>query len=419
MRTNSSTLYYPGKLRTPTVEVVRGSLVTEVHQTFSEWASHIIRLYEGQPYVEIEWTAGPIPMDTPWEPPVAFDKQTPLPNMWGKEVIVKYSSGLATKGQWYTDSNGKEMILREYNKRGPSYPKPYKISEPVAGNFYPVNALMSMDDGENELAVLTDVSQAGASLADGELEFLVHRRLQDDDHRGVQEPLNETMCQCNDIGADLGGMGAHGAEGDGGCVCEGLTVRGKHWLVFDTVDRAHAARRVLSEHLNFPPLLAFAPAASIAEVESTAAAATGLVDGAVSGTFSALSQALPPNLKLVTLTSNYEAFNNGQWMLRLSHLYQAGEHPTLAVPVTINLQEIFHTAGLTITAATETTLTGNRALEDWQKSKHRWPTFDPDAAVAAQMAVADAKAFNHREPFVFPTVTIRPMEVRTFLASFR
>ena len=200
-------------------------------------------------------------------------------------------------------------------------------------------------------------------------------------------------------------MGAHGAEGDGGCVCEGLTVRkapglssadyprlscitsimfdfvrvqvrGKHWLVFDTVDRAHAARRVLSEHLNFPPLLAFAPAASIAEVESTAAAATGLVDGAVSGTFSALSQAhsplltlawrplpwapsshphlaspshprlaslgltfpwppplltlpwplpqaLPPNLKLVTLTSNYEAFNNGQWMLRLSHLYQA------------------------------------------------------------------------------------------------
>ena len=99
---------------------------------------------------------------------------------------MKYSSGLATKGQWYTDSNGKEMILREYNKRGPSYPKPYKISEPVAGNFYPVNALMSMDDGENELAVLTDVSQAGASLADGELEFLVHRRLQDDDHRGVQ-----------------------------------------------------------------------------------------------------------------------------------------------------------------------------------------------------------------------------------------
>lgn len=50
-------------------------------------------------------------------------------------------------------------------------------------------------------------------------------------------------------------------------------------------------------------------------------------------------------------------------------------HPPLASPPHLLCpQEIFHTAGLTITAATETTLTGNRALEDWQKSKHRWPS---------------------------------------------
>ena len=111
---------------------------------------------------------------------------------WGKEVIVKYSSGIKSAGTWYTDSNGKEMVKRVYNKRGPSYPDPYKISEPVAGNYYPINALMSLDDGTNELAVLTDVSQGGASLADGELEFMVHRRVLQDDSRGVQEPLNET-----------------------------------------------------------------------------------------------------------------------------------------------------------------------------------------------------------------------------------
>ena len=34
-----------------------------------------------------------------------------------------------------------------------------------------------------------------------------------DDSRGVQEPLNETMCGCNDIGALPGQMGAHGHEG--------------------------------------------------------------------------------------------------------------------------------------------------------------------------------------------------------------
>ena len=99
--------------------MVEGALVTEVHQDFSEWASHVIRLYKGRGYVEVEWTAGPIPIDTPWLPPVAFEgggdasstegAPKPLPNRWGKEVIVKYASGLRSAGRWYTDANGKEM----------------------------------------------------------------------------------------------------------------------------------------------------------------------------------------------------------------------------------------------------------------------------------------------------------------------
>ena len=117
--------------------------MTEVHQTFSEWATHVIRLYKGKPYVEVEWTAGPVPIDTPWLPPVAFEghgaHKQPLPNLWGKEVIVKYASGLESGGKWTTDSNGKEMVPRARDARGPTYPHPYKISEPVAGNYYPVS----------------------------------------------------------------------------------------------------------------------------------------------------------------------------------------------------------------------------------------------------------------------------------------
>jgi len=121
----------------------------------------VVRLYEGKPYVEVEWTAGPIPIDTPWFAPVAHNATTraPLPNMWGKELVVRYASGLKSSGVWHTDSNGKEMVRREYNRRGPSYPHMYNISEPVAGNYYPVNAIISLDDGEHELAVLTDASQ--------------------------------------------------------------------------------------------------------------------------------------------------------------------------------------------------------------------------------------------------------------------
>jgi len=390
----------------PTIEVRTSSgssgtpLVTEVYQSFSYWATHVIRLYRGKKYVEVEWTAGPIPVDTPWMPPVAFDGKKAMPNNWGKEVVVRYNSGLQSAGTFYTDSNGKEMVQRVYNKRGPSYPHPYNISEPVAGNYYPVNALMTLDDGKHELSVLTDVSQAGASLSPGSLELMVHRRVQSDDSRGVQEPLNETMCGCNDINADPGKMGAHGHEGDGGCECAGLTMRGRHWLVFDTLDAAHETRRQLSEQLNFPAALAF----------------TGAKLPSTEQQFTALSAAMPPNVKLVTLTSNYAKHNNGQLMLRLSHLYQTGEHPTLAQPVTVDLEQVFGKAGLKITAATETTLTGNRLLSD--VTVHKWRSHAPNERVAARMDKVDAHAFTERVPFAYPQVTIRPMEVRTFLASF-
>ena len=57
----------------------------------------------------------------------------------------------------------------------------------------PVNSLISLDDGKNELAVVTDVTMGGASMADGELEIMVHRRCQKDDSRGVQVRILELI----------------------------------------------------------------------------------------------------------------------------------------------------------------------------------------------------------------------------------
>jgi alpha-mannosidase len=54
----------------PTVEVVQGPLVTEIRQTFSEWATHVIRLKNGSRFIEVEWTAGPIPMGGKALPPL-------------------------------------------------------------------------------------------------------------------------------------------------------------------------------------------------------------------------------------------------------------------------------------------------------------------------------------------------------------
>lgn len=54
---------------TPTLEVTTGPLVTEIKSVVSDWATHVIRLTKGSPFIEVEWTAGPIPMTAPPPPP--------------------------------------------------------------------------------------------------------------------------------------------------------------------------------------------------------------------------------------------------------------------------------------------------------------------------------------------------------------
>lgn len=242
-------------------------------------------------------------------------------------------------------------------------------------------------------------------MADGDLELMVHRRIQQDDSRGVQEPLNETMCGCNDINAAPGHMGENGHEGDGGCECAGLTVRGRHWLVWDTVEKAHASRRHLQEKLNFPPTVVFA----------------GEDLNSKRPSFSGIQSALPKNVKLVTLTNNYADFNDGKFMIRLAHLYSIGEHPTLSLPATVNLTDVFATANLKVINATAMSLTGNQKIEVMDAKKYKWKTVDLAGGKVTAEIEANGKPYEDRPqfcPWGKLAVTLRPAEVRTFLVSF-
>lgn len=51
------------------VKVSQGKLVTEIIQEFSSWCTHVVRLRAGEAAVEVEWTAGPIPLVQGWLPP--------------------------------------------------------------------------------------------------------------------------------------------------------------------------------------------------------------------------------------------------------------------------------------------------------------------------------------------------------------
>ena len=98
------------------------------------------------------------------------------------EIVTQYDSGLATSATWTTDSNCREAQLRKRNWRANYTITP---SEPVSSNYYPTNCIVKTSSPATTLAVAVDRSQGSTSLADGQLEIMVHRRMMHDDKRGV------------------------------------------------------------------------------------------------------------------------------------------------------------------------------------------------------------------------------------------
>lgn len=365
----------------PTFSVTTGPLVSEATITFADWATVVIRLVMGQPRVEVEYTVGPIPQEN-------FEGGSSY--LQGKEVVLRYNTSLSTKGVFYADSNAREMVQRVYNQRGPAYPNPYPITEPAAGNYYPVNALLALEDTNANVgfSVAVDRSVGGASLADGELELMVHRRTEDDDSRGVGQPMNETMCGCRDQDPNHIGQ----------CGCVGLVIKGTNYLFLDTIPNTNAARRTGSELLNFDSVVAFSTGAP-----------------SVTANFSGLGSELPPNVKLMTFGVISPQYNNDVY-LRLSHLFEAGEHPTLSQPVNVSLTSIFNQKGLTIQSAKEVSLTGNQTPQQVAAEAYKWKVAGEEVQMPKTGQVVGAMVpFDPKAPGM--VVNLRPMDIRTFVVT--
>lgn len=90
------------------------------------------------------------------------------------EIVSRFTvDGFKNDETFYTDSNGREMIKRKLNYR-PTYTYDSSL-EPVASNYYPVTAKISIKDERQNLqvSVLNERSQAGTSLDEGQLELMV------------------------------------------------------------------------------------------------------------------------------------------------------------------------------------------------------------------------------------------------------
>jgi lysosomal alpha-mannosidase len=320
---------------------------------FSDWASQVFRLYKGSRHVEIEYTVGHIPIG----------------DNVGKEIISRYVTSLQTKQTFYTDANGREILKRVRDHRDTW---PLTQTEPVSGNYYPVNSrIFIQDTGKDvQLTVLTDRSQGGASIQDGQMELMVHRRLLYDDGYGVGEALNET-----------------GLDG------KGLYIRGKHYLVLDKIESSAAQHRDLAQRLFMGPLLSLLPSsldpAAYSKLYRT--------------TWSALKRALPLNVHLLTL----EQYRPARFLLRLEHFYARSEDSTLSQPVSVGLKDLF--GAFSIGSLEEVTLGANQLLDD--ATRLQWNVANYG------MTGRDLRSYVTPVDPASLTVVLKPMQIRSFLLT--
>ncbi|GFP89432.1 alpha-mannosidase [Phtheirospermum japonicum] len=274
--------------------VLNGPLYDEVHRMISPWIYQITRVYKEKEHAEVEFIVGPIPVG---------DKV-------GKEIVTQIKTSIGNHGTFYTDSNGRDFLER-------------------------INLGIYIKDKNTELSVLVDRSVGGASIADGEIEIMLHRRLLHDDGRGVDEALNETVCILN--------------------TCSGLTVQGKYYLRFDPLGEGSKWRRSFGQEIYSPFLLAFTEQ-------------DGKWTNFAVPTFSAMdpTYSLPDNVAIITL----QELEDRTVLLRLAHLYEVGEDKDLSVMATVELKRVFPKTK--INRIKEMSLSANQERQEMEKKRLSW-----------------------------------------------
>ncbi|XP_028089458.1 alpha-mannosidase At3g26720 isoform X3 [Camellia sinensis] len=249
--------------------VMRGSLMDEVHQQLNPWIYQVTRVYKGKEHAEVEFIIGPIPVD----------------DGFGKEITTQITTAIMTNKTFYTDSNGRDFIkrVRDYREDWD-----LQVNQPVAGNYYPVNLGIYIEDESTELSVLVDRAVGGSSLVDGQIELMLHRRLIHDDARGVGEALNEEVCVLDE--------------------CKGLTVQGKFYIRIDPLGDGAKWRRTFGQEVYSPLLLAFTEQDGNNWTNSHIPTFSGIDP----------SYSLPNNIAVITL----QELDSGRVLLRLAHLYE-------------------------------------------------------------------------------------------------
>ena len=284
------------------LEVISGALYSEVRQYVADWVSGTVRLTEGSPVIEFDYTIGPVP----------------IADAVGKEIITRFNTGIRSQSTFFTDSNGREFQQRKKDYR-PTWN--YTVTEPVSGNYYPMTTAVRLEDDQWSLAILTDRAQGVTSMTDGSIEICLHRRV-----FNSFVPLNET--------------------GDDG---RGLVISGRHSILLNPPQLQADAIRALQSQIYTPSHIELAAVTMTADQYI----ATHEIED------SYLQSPLPNNVDLVTLTVHNN--NKSTLLIRLAHLFAVNDQSDLAKPVTVDLSQLFKR---NLISLEEVSLTANQPIQN-------------------------------------------------------
>lgn len=340
-------------------DIISHPSVLEVRQTVSDYIQKVTRIRPDDEFVEIEFLVGPIPFD----------------HNIGKDIVSIYKTDLNNNGTFYTDANGRQMMKRVRNYQ-PTYE--YWNSEPVAGNYYPINSRILLNDLNQglQLVILTDRSQGGSCLEDGSVEIMVHRRCLQDDGFGVAEALNETDSDYN-----------------------GLRIIGKHYISVADIQKSTKLHRKKGLRLYMSPLITFA------EIDNIQ-----LYRNQYRTIWSYLKADLPENIHLLSL----EMLNQTNWLVRLEYFYQNNEiFSQLSQTVKVDIRKLFPDKSLI--AVSERTLTAVEELNKAKRLQWRGEDLNVDDDYDENSNNEDDDDNRILQDFV---VTLKPMQIRTLIVTF-
>ncbi|XP_004847379.1 epididymis-specific alpha-mannosidase isoform X2 [Heterocephalus glaber] len=379
-------LFSPSKVAVPAweaveLEIVAGKLVTEIRQHFYRDAmaqaytyaihSRLAHVYQGGGAellcyrVEQEYRVGPLELN--------------------REAILRTSSDLDSRQVLYSDNNGYQMQRRPYREY---------VNNTIARNYYPMVQSAFIEDSRSRLVLLSERAHGISSQGGGQVEVMLHRRL----WNNLAWDLNYNLT-LNDTSI----------------------VHPVLWLLLGPRAITAALRPQSALALQHRPVVL------LRELAREGSPAWGPAPKPPT-TWQQAAVTLPPNLHLQILSipgwnysSSHQEHMQGlrtghrgraqadlrRVLLRLHHLYEAGEDPVLSQPATVSLEAVLRGLG-SVEAVEERSLTGTwdvHAMERWS-----WRT-DPGPRTG--------RPTSPSRPPGGSTITVYPKEIRTFFIHFR